>query len=273
MTFTPGKATVFDDAAQIAVLARAMRKVGRPVVLVPLGTGLHAGHIALIRAARRIRGGVVVVAWAGEELPGAFADESVDAVYRYSQDALWPRGLRTMVWPVDVDLEPVVETAGQLTLTLTLINAVGPTDVVCGEKDYEQLLALQHAVTDLHLGVRVLGVPTVRMPDGLAVSLRNAQVPEADRERAIVLSAALTAGAHMAEHGARAVLDTARSVLEAGAVTPEYLELRGIDLGDPPEKGDARLLVAAEFGGVRLTDNVGLPLGIGFKNIEAEQQG
>ncbi len=273
MTFTPGQATVFADGAQIAVLARAMRKVGRPVVLVPLGIGLHAGHIALIRAARRIRGGVVIVAWAGEDLPEAFAAESVDAVWHYSQDALWPRGLRTMVRPVDLDLEPTDEVAGQLTLTLTLINAVGPTEVVCGEKDYEQLLALQHAVTDLHLGVRVLGVPTVRMPDGLAVSLRNTHIKEEDREKAIVLSAALTAGAHVAEHGADMVLDTARGVLSAGGVTPDYLELRGIDLGDPPEKGDARLLLAVEMGGVRLTDNVGLPLGIGFKNIEAEQQG
>lgn len=272
MTFTPGQATVFEDAGQIAVLSRAMRKVGRPVVLVPLGRGLHAGHIALIRAARRIRGAVVVVAWAGEELPEAFAAESVDAVYRYSQDALWPRGLRTMVWPVDLDLEPVAETAGRLTLALTLINAVGPSDVVCGEKDYEQLLALQHAVTDLHLGVRVLGVPTVRMPDGLAVSLRNARVAEADREKAVALSAALTAGAHVAEHGADVVLATARGVLDAAGVAPDYLELRGIDLGDAPEKGDARLLIAVELGGVRLTDNVGLPLGIGFKNIEAEQQ-
>ena len=63
-----------------------------------------------------------------------------------------------------------------------------------------------------------------------------------------------------------------RGVLDAAGVSPDYLELRGTDLGDAPEKGDARLLIAVELGGVRLTDNVGLPLGIGFKNIEAEQQ-
>lgn len=267
MSFTPGQATEF-GLEQIPVLARAMRKSGRPVVLVPLGAGLHAGHIALVRAARRLPRAVVIVAWAGEEVPPAFADEGVDAVFRYGQDALWPRGLRTLVQPVDLDLEPVDEVARQLTLQLSLINIVGPSDVVVGEKDYEQMRALQAAITDLHLPVKLHGVPTVRMPDGLAVSLRNAAVDESAREQALALSAALTAGAHAAEDGAGAVLEVARGVLGTAGVSVDYLEVRGLDLGDAPETGDARLLVSALIGGVRLTDNVGLPLGIGFRNIE-----
>lgn len=267
MSFTPGRATEF-GAEQIPVVARAMRKSGRPVVLVPLGTGLHAGHVALVRAARRLPRAVVIVAWAGEETPAVFAEEGVDAVFRYSQDVLWPRGLRTLVQPVDLDLEPVEEVARQLTLELTLINLVGPSDVVVGEKDYEQMRALQAAITDLHLPVRLHGVPTVRMPDGLAVSLRNAGVEESAREQALALSAALTAGAHAAEHGEDAVLAVARGVLDTAGVTVDYLEVRGLDLGDAPEAGDARLLLSANVGGVRLIDNVGLPLGIGFRNIE-----
>lgn len=267
MSFTPGQATEF-GSEQIAVLARAMRKSGRPVALVPLGAGLHAGHIALVRAARRLPRGVVVVAWAGEEVPGDFAAEGVDAVFRYDQDSLWPRGLRTLVQPVDLDLEPVGDVARRLTLELTLINLVGPSDVVVGEKDYEQMRALQAAITDLHLPVKLHGVPTVRMPDGLAVSLRNAGVEESARDQAMALSAALTAGAHAAEHGAAAVLEVARSVLDTAGVAVDYLELRGLDLGDAPETGDARLLLSADVGGVRLIDNVGLPLGIGFRNIE-----
>lgn len=270
MTFTPGQATVLTDPTQARVFSRAMRKTGRPVILVPLGAGLHAGHIALIRAARRIPRGMVVVAWAGSEVPELFAGEKVDAVWRYSQDELWPRGLRTLVHPIDLDLEPVDELAAHLTLTLTLINVVGPSDVVCGEKDYEQLLALRHALTDLHLDITLHGVPTVRMPDGLALSLRNTGVAEGAREQALALSAALTAGAHAAEAGADTVLEVASGVLAAAGVEAEYLELRGIDLGDAPERGDARLLVAADVGGVRLTDNVGLPIGVGFRNIEAE---
>ena len=142
------------------------------------------------------------------------------------------------------------------------------SDVVVGEKDYELMRALQSAITDLHLPVKLHGVPTVRMPDGLALSLRNTRVEESARDQALALAAALTAGAHSAEHGADAVLSVARTVLEEAGVDVDYLEVRGLDLGDAPEQGDARLLVSAVVGGVRLTDNVGLPLGIGFRNIE-----
>lgn len=266
MSFESGQAREF-SLEQVGVLSRAMRKTGRPVVLVPLGRGLHAGHAALLRAARRIPRAVVVAAYSGTDRQ-LLVDERVDAVVPYTQDALWPRGLRTLVQPVDHYLEPVESVAMQLTLELTLINLVGPTDVVVGEKDYEQMRALQSAITDLHLPVRLHGVPTVRMPDGLALSLRNTSVAESAREQALVLSAALTAGAHAAEHGAETVLEVARSVLSDAHVTPDYLELRGLDLGDAPETGDARLLISAVVGGVRLTDNVGLPLGIGFRNIE-----
>ena len=266
MSFEEGQAREF-SLEQVGVLARAMRKTGRPVVLVPLGTGLHAGHLALIRAAQRIPRAVVIAAYAGADR-SLLIDAHVDAVCTYTQDELWPRGLRTLVQPVDHDLESVESLAMQLTLELTLINVVGPTDVVVGEKDYEQMRALQSAITDLHLPVKLHGVPTVRMPDGLALSLRNTRVEESARDQALALAAALTAGAHAAEHGADAVLSVARTVLEEAGVDVDYLEIRGLDLGDAPAQGDARLFVSAVVGGVRLTDNVGLPLGIGFRNIE-----
>lgn len=271
MTFTPGEARVLDSAESAAQFSRAMRKTGRPVVLVPLGTGLHAGHITLIRAARQFREGIVMVAWAGDEVPEDFTREKVDAVWHYSADSLWPEGIRTLVTPVDAGLEPVAETARQLTGIITLLAAVGPSDAFLGEKDYEVLQAVQHAVTDLHLPVQVHSLPTLRTADGLAISMRNQYVDEAARESAVGLSAALTAGAHLAEQGEEVVLDTAHSVLEAAGITPEYLAVRGLDLGPAPKEGDARLLVAATIGGVRLTDNVGLPIGIGFRNIEATE--
>ncbi len=142
-----------------------------------------------------------------------------------------------------------------------------------GEKDYELLIALNQAIRDFHIQVRLQGVPTVRMPDGLALSLRNMDVEESARDKASTLSAALTAGAHAAEAGAEQVLEVVNTVLDAAGIEPEYVELRGLDLGPAPEIGDARLLVAANIGGVRLTDNVGLPLGIGFRNIEAHAEG
>ena len=86
------------------------------------------------------------------------------------------------------------------------------------------------------------------------------------------MSAALVAGAHAAEGGPEAVLAAARAVLLAAQITPEYLELRSLTLEQPPKTGNARLLVAANIGGTRLLDNVGVPVGIGFKNIEKDRE-
>ncbi|HZK31766.1 MAG TPA: pantoate--beta-alanine ligase [Corynebacterium sp.] len=271
MAFTPGQAQVLDTVEQAGQFGRAMRKTGRPLALIPLNEGLHAGHIALIRSARHLRNTIVVVAWTGENVPETFREEQVDAVWHYRGEQLWPKGMRTTITPADVGLEPVAVIGRELTRLGALINVLSPSDVVVGEKDYQTLVALQQAITDLHLPLQLHGVPTVRTADGLAISLRNAGIEEPAREEALALSAALTAGAHAAEHGAEQVLDTARGVLAAAGVVPEYLELRGLDLGEAPVEGDARLFGAVTVGGVRLTDNVGLPIGIGFRNLEPEQ--
>ena len=276
MSLKMGQATVVSEVDRIRMVGSALRKTGRPVAFVPLTTGVHAGHIALVRAARRIRGAVTVVAL--QEPRGEDVDllraEGVDVIWDYTPEKLWPHGRRITISPRDAadfpaGLEP--DLSGELTLYLTLMMALSPTDVLIGEKDYELLLAIHHAVQDLHLGVRVQGVPAVRMPDGVVMSLRNTRVPEDKREDVAALSAALTAGAHAAEAGADKVREVAAGVLEAAGVEPEYLEVRGRDLGAPPAEGDARLLVAATIGGVRLIDNVGLPLGIGFTNIEEHE--
>ncbi|MER0090600.1 MULTISPECIES: pantoate--beta-alanine ligase [Corynebacterium] len=276
MSLKMGQATVVSEVDRIRMVGSALRKTGRPVAFVPLTTGVHAGHIALVRAARRIRGAVTVVAL--QEPRGEDVDllraEGVDVIWDYTPEKLWPHGRRITISPRDAadfpaGLEP--DLSGELTLYLTLMMALSPTDVLIGEKDYELLLAIHHAVQDLHLGVRVQGVPAVRMPDGVVMSLRNTRVPEDKREDVAALSAALTAGAHAAEAGAEKVREVAAGVLEAAGVEPEYLELRGRDLGEPPAEGDARLLVAATIGGVRVIDNVGLPLGIGFTNIEEHE--
>ncbi|WPF65857.1 MULTISPECIES: pantoate--beta-alanine ligase [unclassified Corynebacterium] len=272
MTFRRGEATEVHSVDRVATIARAFRKTGKPVVLVPLGSAIHAGHISLVRAARRVPGSVVIVAVSGEVDRSRLAVLDTDVIYRYSVEDLHPQGVRTVVYPRDWGLEFVDDLAIELTRIVILTQITQATDVMVGEKDYELAVCVQTAMTDFHTGVRVHGVPTVRMPNGLAVSLRNARVPEKDRTKALALSAALTAGAHAAEGGAQAVLDAARGVLEAAKVTPEYLELRSMGMGEPPEKGDARLLVAAKFGRVRLIDNVGVPVGIGFRNIEAHAQ-
>ncbi|MDK4288611.1 pantoate--beta-alanine ligase [Corynebacterium pseudodiphtheriticum] len=208
------------------------------------------------------------------ELMDVLREAGVDAVVPYTRepgekDSLWPQGLRTQITPPE-GLEDSAALTEALTVHLSLLHAVAPDSIIAGEKDYEFLLRLQQAITDLHLAVKVQGVPTVRMPDGLAMSLRNTEIPVEHREKAVALSAALTAGAHVAERGAQAVLETAQDVLAAAGVQPDYLELRARDFGPAPQEGDARLLVAATFGGVRLIDNVGVPVGIGFRNLDGD---
>lgn len=253
------------------MFGRALRKTGKPVVLVPLGLGLHAGHIAMIRAAKRIPGAVVVVSYAGPEADHErLKQELIDAIFTYSSDTLWPNGLRVEV-NGGTTLGITVGLGAEVSRVLAMISLTGATDVFLGEKDYELVVAVQRALNDLYLPVKLHSVPTVRMPDGLAISLRNALIPVEFRDSAVALSAALTAGAHAAEHGAAVVVETVESVLGAAGLTADYVEVRGLDLGEPPALGDARLFAALTLGDVQISDNVGLPLGIGFKNIEAAQ--
>ena len=266
MAFEPGKATVVRDEALLATYGRAFRKVGKSVVTVPLGEGVHAGHISLIRAAKSLLGGYVFVTYSGPDDPevfDTFAREGVDVVFHGQVDT------QVSVSTGLDHLESSLLIDAAVAHIIALSHLTHATDLVLGEKDFELLVAVQRAISGLRMEVKLHSVPTVRMPDGLAISLRNEQVAEGDREAALALSAALTAGAHSAEHGADAVLEATRGVLAAAGVTPEYVELRDLAFGPAPETGDARLLAAVQLGQVRLIDNVGLPLGIGFKNVEA----
>jgi pantoate--beta-alanine ligase len=291
VSFTPGQATVYTGIEEIGELTRAIRKVGRPVVLVPTMGALHEGHLSLVRNAQRIPGALVVVSvfvnplqfGEGEDLDAyprtldadveKLRAVGVDAVFAPSVREMYPNGPRTTVHPGPVGeiLEGrtrPIHFAGMLTVVQKLMHITSCSDAFFGEKDYQQLILIQQMVTDLNLGVQVHGVPIVREADGLAKSSRNIYLAETERELALTLSAALTAGAHVAEDGAEAVLSTARAILDSvPEIEVDYLELRGADLGDAPETGDARLLVAAKIGDTRLIDNVGVPVGIGFRNL------
>jgi pantoate--beta-alanine ligase len=153
--------------------------------------------------------------------------------------------------------------AGVLTVVAKLLNIVQPNFAFFGEKDYQQLVLIKRMVRDLNIDTHVIGVPTVRERDGLALSSRNVYLNEQQREDAVVLSAALTAGAYHGRNGAEAVLEAARRTLAARAgVEVDYLELRGTDLGPAPLDGEARLLIAARVGSTRLIDNVPVQLGL-----------
>ncbi|MGH3434945.1 MAG: pantoate--beta-alanine ligase [Sciscionella sp.] len=285
-TFTPGEVTVYSEPAEMATLTRALRGAGRKIALVPTMGALHAGHRELIKHARRIPGTSVVVSifvnplqfGPGEDLDSyprslrsdvdACAAAGVEIVFAPGSAQMYPHGenqVKLDPGPLGDKLEGASRPghfAGMLTVVAKLFNIVRPDCAFFGEKDYQQLVLVKRMVSELNLNVSVIGVPTVREHGGLALSSRNAYLSAPEREAALALSAALTAGAYAGASGAGAVLAAAREVLAAvPEVRVAYLELRGPDLSPAPARGDARLLLAARVGATRLIDNVAVRLG------------
>ena len=149
---------------------------------------------------------------------------------------------------------------GVLTVVSKLLITVAPDRAYFGEKDYQQLTLIRRLVLDLDLGVEIVGVPTVREPDGLALSSRNVFLSADERRQASALSRALLA-AQAAAGDAEQVLAAARAVLAAEpGLAVDYLALRDPDLGPAPWSGPARLLVAGTVGRTRLIDNIAVEL-------------
>ena len=283
--FTAGELNLYHDPAATSDVCRALRTTGRRVVLVPTMGALHDGHLALVRTAKRVPGAVVVVSifvnplqfGAGEDLDAyprtleadlaALRSEGVEIVFAPTAAGMYPRGPRTTVLPgpLGAELEGGSRPrhfAGMLTVVLKLLQIVRPDNAYFGEKDYQQLVLVRQMADDLDLGVKIVGVPIVREPDGLAMSSRNRYLDEVEREQAGALSAALLAGMYAASHGASEALDAARAVLdEVPALDVDYLEVRDNWLGPAPAEGPARLLVAARLGRTRLLDNIAIDVG------------
>jgi pantoate--beta-alanine ligase len=245
---------------------------------------LQVGHLALVRAARKVPGSVVVVSifvnplqfGAGEDLdayPRTLDDDlallraaGVELAFTPTAAAMYPDGPRTAVHPgpLGSELEGAARPthfAGMLTVVGKLLSIVRPDRAFFGEKDYQQLALIRQMVDDLNVDVRIVGVPIVRESDGLAMSSRNRYLNAEEREQACALSSALLAGMWAAAGGTDAALDAARAVLdEVPAIKVDYLELRGPQLEPAPRYGPARLLIAARLGATRLLDNIAVDL-------------
>jgi pantoate--beta-alanine ligase len=271
-------------------------RAGRSVGLVPTMGALHEGHLSLLRAARR-RCDVVVMSLfvnptqfgPGEDLETYPGDEERDAVLAeaegvdllYAPDAgeVYPEGFATTV-EVTGQLTGVLEGApehrssqhfrGVTTIVAKLINTVQPEIAFFGQKDAQQALVIRRMARDLDLATEIAVLPTVREPDGLAMSSRNAYLTPADRERARALSRALGAAQDVAGAGASSTseaLGAARAELAAAGVEPEYLEARDADDLTPADSFNGRpvlVAIAARVGGARLIDNVVITAGDGF---------
>jgi pantoate--beta-alanine ligase len=283
--YAPGQLTVHSGPGQVRTVTRALRSTGRLITLVPTMGALHAGHRELIRRARRIPNSVTVVSifvnplqfGPNEDLdryPRTFdADletcraEGVELVFAPSVSDMYESGadLRVHAGQLGEQLEGAVRPGhfdGVLTAVLKLFHIVGPDMAFFGEKDYQQLVLIRRMVRELNMSLRVVGVPIIRDPDGLALSSRNRYLTPEQRQAALALPAALVAGVRAGHSGAAAVLAAGRAVLDAEpAVAVDYLELRDRDLRRAPESGESRLLVAARLGTTRLIDNAPIALG------------
>lgn len=279
--YAPGRLTVHSEPAKLAPVTRALRGAGRKIVLIPTMGALHEGHRELIRHARRIPGSVVPVVsifvnplqfGAGEDLDRyprpldadleACREEGVDLVFTPQAEHMYPPGSETRIGAgaLGDELEGATRKGhfdGVLTVVAKLFHIVGPDVALFGEKDYQQLTLVRRMVRDLNFPLDVVGVPTVREDDGLALSSRNAYLDPDQRRVAGVLARALAAGASVSARGHDAVVAATRAELATEPdVDVDYLELRDADLGPAPDSGTGRLLVAARVGTTRLIDNV-----------------
>ncbi|MGN6253791.1 MAG: pantoate--beta-alanine ligase [Solirubrobacterales bacterium] len=271
-----------------SVLADA-RRAGQTIGLVPTMGYLHEGHLSLIRAARAECDVVVMSLFVnptqfgpGEDLDRYPRDEErdlrlaaeagADVVFAPAVEEVYPDGPESFATHVEVagSLTEVLDGdpgrrgpehfRGVTTVVAKLFNVVGPEAAYFGQKDAQQAAVIRRMVRDLDFPVRIEVLPTVREPDGLAMSSRNAYLEPADRERATALSRALAA----AERGARAGslgmgLEAARRELEAVGIEPEYLEARDAETLARVHALAGRpvlVAVAARVGAARLIDNV-----------------
>jgi pantoate--beta-alanine ligase len=251
------------------------------VALVPTMGALHDGHRALLRAARLSAATVVMSLFVNptqfgpgedfaryprdEEADLAIAgEEGTDIVFAPSAQAIYPDGFATSVdpGPLAGELEGRSRPDhfhGVATVVTRLFGLVRPQRAFFGEKDYQQLVIVRGVARDLALAVEVMGVPTVRAADGLALSSRNRYLSAGERREAASLFAGLGAAGRLyagGERGQDLLRATARARL---AVDAEYLELRRRDdLGDYDPAQPAILLVAARVGSTRLIDNLSL---------------
>jgi pantoate--beta-alanine ligase len=272
-------------AETVADLRRLLADLPGPVALVPTMGALHEGHRALVRAARARAGSVVVSVFVnptqfgpGEDFDryprtwdadlAALTEEGADVVFHPPVGEVYPPGAVGVTvdpGPLGGVLEGAVRPghfAGVLTVVAKLFGLVGPDVALFGEKDYQQLTLIRAMARELALGVDVVGVPTVREADGMALSSRNRYLDPEQRRTAVVVNRALRAGATAGPQGTDAVLAAARAVLaEAPQLVQDYLELTDTDLGPAPATGPARLLVAVRAGSTRLLDNAPITLG------------
>ncbi len=275
---------VIPDSAELRQRLLRVRQAGQSIGLVPTMGALHAGHQALLEAARRQNDVVVASIFVNplqfnraEDLaayPRTMEEDlkvceqcGVDLVFAPKQDDLYPGEQRTFVEPPTLSehlcgrFRPG-HFRGVATVVLKLFNIVQPDRAYFGEKDAQQLAIIRRMVLDFNLPLTIVPVPTVREPDGLAISSRNQLLTPEQRAVAPVLSRSLRKAIDLIQNGERRVPVIREQAL--ALITPcaqarlEYFEIVDPELLTPVEQIDGPVLIAAAMwlGPVRLIDNI-----------------
>jgi pantoate--beta-alanine ligase len=262
----------------------SVRQEGRSIGFVPTLGALHEGHLTHVRALRGRTDYVVMSVFVNplqfgpgedfEHYPRDLArdahlaeDAGVDLLFHPSVETMYPPGAETIVEVPELSrgLEGTIRPThfrGVATVVTKLLNLVRPGVASFGQKDLQQLFVVRRVVTDLHLGVEILPIPTVREPDGLALSSRNAYLGAEDRRAATVLRRACLAGLDRLETGIREPAAVERAMAAVLRAEPrarmEYAVIRRCSDLKPLSTvtGQVALMVAAQLGPARLIDNL-----------------
>lgn len=270
-------------------LVKLPAPAGRTAVVMTMGA-LHEGHMRLISVARQqvgAKGRVVVTDFVnprqfvgGEDFDRYPRDlegdvdicrtQGTDVVYAPAVDEVYPPH-NTVAANISIDPGPLGDVlegavrpghfAGMLTVVAKLLHVTSPDLALFGEKDYQQLVLIKAMVRALDLSVDIVGVSTVREPDGLAMSSRNRYLDPVSRERAAVIPRALQEGAAVAVEGVDAIVAAVHSALATQGLEADYVAVTDPDLGPAPSVGAGRLLLAVPVAGTRLLDNIAVELG------------
>ncbi len=263
----------------------AWRKQGQSVALVPTMGNLHAGHLRLVEEAKRRAARVVVSLFVNplqfgpkedyaryprtpEEDRRKLAELGVDLLFSPPVEEMYPHGLEASAYVEVPGLSEILCGAfrpghfcGVATVVAKLFNLVQPEVAVFGEKDYQQLVLIRRMVEDLNFPIAIVSVPTVREPDGLAMSSRNLYLAAKERLKAPCLYQVLCEAKELILAGERdfaALSGRQMRTLEQAGFRPEYFAIRRAgDLAEPnPDDRPLRVLAAAWLGQTRLIDNV-----------------
>ena len=278
------KLEIARTAQELRLHVDAWKDLGYSVALVPTMGALHAGHLALVEEAKKHADVTIVSIFvnptqfaAGEDFERYPRDEEgdvrklreagVNLVYLPTAEEMYPAGFATRVrvgGPARVGLEDAHRPGhfdGVATVVAKLFIQSGCHVAAFGEKDYQQLLVIRRMARDLDLPVRIIGVPTVREADGLALSSRNAYLSPEERQKATRIYAELTRAVERIRAGtaAEAVAFDGKQALQEAGFEVDYFTVRNAETLKKPADPHAeplRVLCAARLGSTRLIDNV-----------------